>query len=285
MFFFDPGNIIQIPEYSVMHLQMEFDSKINIKGHQKAVREKSGFESGSIGSKESKAKTLIKQLSALENEELEIGLDFRPVPFIENQRHTSIFIRRIPQLNDRETTKNNDFLGIVEAFGTRYGNLKDSLIQYVSPDGNLRTMIIVSNSKSLILPDIRLNYYLSLPGDRPEDHSNIGNTYITLCRGSADDMKNIWLKIMAAAQHLNNWNMPYGLQNQNSNWGTANLLTASGFGDLIQTKIKRESKWKSLGLYQKVLDNKYLKNDGVFKFRTVEESKMEVDKLNLKPVN
>jgi hypothetical protein len=282
MFFFDPGNVIKIPEYSVMHLQIEFDNKINVKGHQKAVREKSGFESGVIGSKESKAKILIQQLSELGNEEVEIGLDFRPVPFIDNQRHTSIFIRRIPQLND---TKNNDFLGVVEAFGSRYGNIKDSLVYYVSPDGNTRTMIIVSNSKSLILPDIRLNYYLSLPGDRPEEHKNIGNTCIGLFRGSANDMKNVWLKIMASAQHLNNFNMPYGLQNQNSNWGTANLLAASGFGDLIQTKIKRESKWNSLGLYEKVLAEKYLKNDGVFKFRTVEEAKKEVDKLDLKPVN
>ncbi|NJL64630.1 MAG: hypothetical protein HC903_25945 [Methylacidiphilales bacterium] len=268
-----------------MHLQMQFDYNINVKGHQKAVREKSGFESGSIGSKESKAQILIEQLSALGDEELEIGLDFRPVPFIDNQRHTSIFIRRIPKLNDNKAIKKNGFLGVVEAFGSRYGNLKDSLVQYVAPDGNLKTMIIVSNSKSLILPDIRLNYYLSLPGDRPGEHSHIGNTYISLYRGSAHDIKNTWLKIMAAAQHLNNLNMRYGLQNQNSNWGTANLLAASGFGDLIQTKIKHESKWNSLGLYEKVLNEKYLKNDGIFRFRTVKEAKNEVDKLNLKPVN
>lgn len=307
MFFFDPGNINKVPEYNVMHVQIAFDYKINVKGHQKAIREKSGFESAPLGRKESKAKILIDQLSKLGDEELEIGLDFRAVPFIDYQTHTSIFIRKVPKLNqskfnhlklnhlnqlelskpklNKQEKTNNEFLGVIEAFGSRYGNLNESIGQYVSPDGSVRTIIITSNSKSVITPDIRTNYFLSLPGDRPIDHKYIGNNYISLFRGSGQQMKETWLKFMAAAQHLNNFNMPYSLQNQNSNWGTANLLAASGFGDLIKTKIKPVSKWHSLGLYEKVLGEKYLKNDGTFKFRSVEDAKKEVDTLNLKPVN
>lgn len=297
MFFFDPGNINKVPDYNVMHVQIAFDYKINVKGHQKAIREKSGFESAPLGRKESKAKILIDQLTKLGDEELEIGIDFRVVPFIDNQTHTSIFIRQVPKLNNlnqpelkkpglnKQEKINNEFLGIIEAFGSRYGNLNESIGQYVSPDGSVRTIIITSNSKSVITPDIRTNYFLSLPGDRPIDHKYIGKNYISLFRGSGREMKATWLKFMAAAQHLNNLNMPYSLQNQNSNWGTANLLAASGFGDLIKTKIKPVSKWHSLGLYEKVLDEKYLKNDGNFKFRSVEDAKKEVDSLDLKAVN
>ncbi|NJL10425.1 MAG: hypothetical protein HC908_10330 [Calothrix sp. SM1_7_51] len=284
MFFFDPGNIIKIPNDNVFHLQVAFDSNLNVKGHQKIIREKSGFESSPIGSKESKAEIIVKELSALGDEEVEIGLDFRPVPFLDSQRHTSIFIRRIAQLQDTQE-KSNDFIGVIEAFGTRYGNIYDSLLQYVSPDGNPRTIIIVSNSKSVITRDIRTNYFLSLPGDRPIEHKNMGNEYISLFRGPASEIKHIWLKLMASGQHLNNFNMRYGILDQNSNWGIANLLTASGFGDLIQNKIKVESKWNSLGLYDQVLDKKYLENNGIFKFRTVDEAKKEVDKLDLKPIN
>lgn len=284
MFFFDPGNIIKFPENNVIHVQIAFDIPLDVKGHQKIVREKSGFESTPFFSKDSKAQVILNQLSALGDEEVEIGLDFRPVPFLESQRHTSIFIRRASDAKDGKT-KNNDFIGIIEAFGTRYGNIYDSLLHYVSPDGNIRTLIVISNSKSVITRDIRTNYYLSLPGDRPGDHKNIGNEYVSLFRGSASEMKNVWLKLMASGQHLNNFNILYGLANQNSNWGIANLLTASGFGDLIENKIKVESKWNSLGLYEKVLDEKYLNNDGIFKFRTVDEAKAEVDMLDLKPIN
>jgi hypothetical protein len=287
MLFFDPGFLIQTNNHSIFYIQISSDDPINVRGHKKSIREKSGFESGYLNTKESKAQIILKELEQLADEEVEIGLDFRVVPSVETQNHLGIFIRRTSQMKDTISNNDNDFIGMIEWFATRYGIIPsiDDKSEENFPNTLLKRSIFFPNSNLITLPKARGDYYLSRKGDMVEDHKNIGQKYVRLLIGSASQLKNNWLQIMAAAQHLNNLNIRYDLLKYNSNWGMANLLYASDLGDLINTKIKTESKWNSLGLYAKPLDMKYLKNDGIFKFRTVDAAKAEVDKLNLKRLN